>query len=62
MAQARQMPVPKLKELKEKLSKDLSHITDDKKSDEARGFQADSVGPFLHEVKKIIFHREFRIK
>ena len=40
------MPVPKLKELKEKLSKDSSQIRDDAKLDEERGFQADNVGPF----------------
>ena len=45
-AQAKQLPVPKLRELKDKLTKDWSQIRDNKLSDEERGFQADNIGPF----------------
>ena len=46
MAQAKQAPAPKLKDLKEKLKRDSSQIKDNSKLDEERGFQADNVGPF----------------
>ena len=46
MAQAKQAPAPKLKDLKEKLKRDSSQTKDDSKLDEERGFQADNAGPF----------------